>query len=89
MVSLWLYSLGSVALVSVLSLVGIFFLALKETTLQKTVFILVSLSVGALFGDVFIHIMPELFGGFQDPRAASFYVLGGIFFFFSGVLFVF
>ncbi len=56
-----LYSVGAILVVSLISLVGVFFLSLSRTLLDKIIFALVSLSVGVLFGDVFIHILPELF----------------------------
>jgi len=56
-----IYSILSVIVVSLVSLVGIFFLSLSRRVLDKVIFVLVSLSVGVLFGDVFVHILPELF----------------------------
>lgn len=47
-------------LVSLISLSGFFLLAfLKEEKLNNILLFLVSLSAGALLGDVFIHILPE------------------------------
>lgn len=56
-----IYSIGAILIVSFISLVGVFFLSLGKTLLDKIIFALVSLSVGVLFGDVFVHILPELF----------------------------
>jgi len=81
MAIVWLYSLASVIIVSAASLLGAFFLSLRENTLKEMVFVLVGLSVGALFGDVFIHIIPELFEG-GAGLSSSLYILLGIFFFF-------
>ena len=59
MLNVWIYSLLSVVLVSAISLVGIFALAIKEKKLKKILLYLVSFSAGALFGDAFIHLLPE------------------------------
>jgi len=57
----WLYTLVSVLLVSTVSLVGVFALGVREERLSRILFYLISFSAGALLGDVFIHILPELF----------------------------
>ena len=78
----WLYSLASVIVVSLISLVGIFALKLSEDTLKRTIFILVSLATGGLLGDAFIHILPEAYAHTAAAMATSVYVLAGIFVFF-------
>src|SRR3990167_11067026 len=55
------YTFIAVLAVSLISLAGIFTLSLAHRTLQRAVFFLVSVSVGALFADVFFHILPESF----------------------------
>ena len=62
----WLYALGSVLGVSLLSLAGILTLALSERRQQQFIFLMVSLAVGAMFGDTFLHLLPE---AFQAPDA--------------------
>jgi len=49
----------SVMLVSLISLVGVFFLALKEKTLEDFLEIFIIFACGTLLGDAFIHLMPE------------------------------
>jgi len=78
---IWLNSILAVILVSVLSLVGISLLFLKEHRLKKTVLVLIGLSVGSLFGDVFIHLLPEVFEE-SSPMTVSLGVLTGILIFF-------
>jgi len=51
--------LFSVFLVSLVSFVGIFFLALKERTLDNFLELFISFAVGSMLGDAFIHILPE------------------------------
>ena len=72
----------SVILVSLLSLIGVSLLSIREATLHRIVFMLVGLAVGALFGDCFLHLLPE---AYRDPNrtfATSLFVLGGILLFF-------
>ncbi len=61
MVQVWLYSLSSVAVVSLISLVGILTLAMRREVLKKILLFLVSFAVGGLFGDAFFHLLPEAF----------------------------
>lgn len=77
------YSLLSVVGISLLSLVGIALFLAEERFTKRIVQYLVSFSTGALFGDVFLHIFPEISseGGFALWQ--SFLILGGILFSFS------
>lgn len=78
----WIYSLVSVVAVSLMSLVGIATIAINKERLEKILIFLVSFAVGALFGDVFIHILPEVYETSSAPQAVSFWVIGGILLFF-------
>lgn len=77
-----LYSFASVVIVSAISLVGLFTLSLKESLLRKYVFVLVSVAVGALLGDAFIHLIPESLEQIGSVATVSYAVLGGILLFF-------
>jgi zinc and cadmium transporter len=55
---------------------------MKSDLLQKFVFILVSLAVGALFGNVFFHLIPESFETIQDKGLIALLILAGILVFF-------
>ena len=57
--SLYLYIFGAVALVSLLSLLGVFFLSFSPRFVEKLTLFLVSLSAGTLLGDAFLHLLPE------------------------------
>lgn len=57
---IWIYALGSVVLVSLLSLIGILTLGWKLSFLKKITIFLVSMSAWALLWDVFLHLLPEL-----------------------------
>jgi zinc and cadmium transporter len=74
----WLYTIISVVLVSMLSLVGVITLALNRKKLANILRILVGFAVGGLFGDALIHIIPEAFEEMGFNLATSMYVLSGI-----------
>lgn len=80
--SVYLYSILSVMAVSMISLIGIFTLSLKEQLIKKYLFLLVSLAVGALIGDAFIHLIPEAFEATNNPTFISLLIIGGILIFF-------
>lgn len=86
---IWLYALASVAIVSLVSLVGLFTIAVDDKRLKKIVTFMVSFAVGGLLGDVFIHIFPDLYGRQGTSLFVSFGVLGGIFLFFILEKFIF
>jgi len=79
MSTIWIYSLLSVAVVSLISLIGIITLSIKMERLRKILIYLISFSAGALIGDAFIHLLPEIVeesGGFGVE--ISLYVISGI-----------
>ncbi|OGK17852.1 hypothetical protein A3G67_02905 [Candidatus Roizmanbacteria bacterium RIFCSPLOWO2_12_FULL_40_12] len=78
MSSAWFYSLLSVAIVSLISFVGVFTLSLNKQRLQDFLLYFVSFSAGALLGDVFIHILPEIAEEKGFTLSLSFYILVGI-----------
>lgn len=72
----------SVGLVSAISAVGYFFLAIGVDRANKAIFLMVSLAVGVLFGDVFFHLVPELFGDPASASQAPWLILAGFLIFF-------
>lgn len=74
-------SAAAVLAVSLVSLIGITTLSLKERFLKRALFVLISLAAGALLGDAFIHLVPEAFEK-ADPLTVSLLILGGILVFF-------
>lgn len=74
-------SLLAVLIVSLLSVSGIFLIFLNKKISQKINLLLVSLAIGALLGDAFIHLLPEAFETL-DPLIVSFLVIGGLLIFF-------
>lgn len=77
-----IYAFASVIIVSLLSFVGVFALSVNEDRLRRNVFVLVSLAVGALLGDAFIHIIPEAFADSAAPTATALLVISGVLLFF-------
>lgn len=76
-----IFAFGSVLLVSLASLASVLVLLISATKLSRIVFVLVALSVGALFGDVFFHLLPDLFLELPAEQVAIGVLLGILFFF--------
>lgn len=66
------YILIASFIISFLSLVGIFFLAINKKLMEKILLFLVSLSAGTLMGGAFLHLMPE---GLEKLPAETFFIL--------------
>lgn len=79
MVLFWI--LASTTLVSLISLVGIFTLSIKENLLYKILFCLIGFSAGALIGGAFLHILPECLENNKSTTVFSYLILGIIIFF--------
>lgn len=77
-----IFSFISVLIVSLVSFIGILGISIKEALLKKYIFIFVSLAVGALLGDAFIHIIPEAIEELGNFTLTSILVITGIFLFF-------
>lgn len=82
MLDVYTYSIISVLVISFVSFVGLFTLSLNKNLLKKYVFVLVSLAIGALLGDAFIHLLPQAFEKFANPLHVSLGVIAGILIFF-------
>jgi len=80
--TIWLYTLVSVIIVSLISLVGVFTFSINHKKLEKVLIYLVSLSTGTLLGDAFIHLIPEAYENNEKSLLVGLYVLVGILFFF-------
>ncbi len=78
MTQTWTYAIFSVIIVSLVSIVGILTLAINEKNLKKILIYFVSFSAGALFGDVFIHLLPEVVEDIGFHLNVSLSVLSGI-----------
>lgn len=77
MATVWLYTIISVFIVSLISLIGVFTISLSLERLRKILLFLVSFAAGALLGDAFIHLIPEVFDRGIGKTAAPFLILLG------------
>ena len=77
-----LITLLSVFLISLISFIGLFTLSLNQKKLKRILLYLISFSAGALLGDVFIHLLPEIIEKDNFSSKTSLYILSGIGIFF-------
>lgn len=82
MLNIWFYTLVSVAVISLISLIGVVTLALRPEILKKLLFTMVSFAVGGLLGGAFIHLIPESTEALGGTYNVSLFVLTGILLFF-------
>jgi zinc and cadmium transporter len=82
MLTTWSYALLSVLAVSAVSLIGIAAIPLTPRSVNRIVFVSVSLAAGAMFGDAFIHVIPESFAKQDRAITTATYLLSGVFSFF-------
>ncbi len=80
MVLVW--SLASTFLISLISLIGVFTLAINERLLQKLLFCLIGFSAGALIGGAFLHLLPEALHGSTNTNLVFYSLIAGIVLFF-------
>jgi zinc and cadmium transporter len=73
-----LYTLLSVISISLVSLVGLFVISMRKAGGRRFFTLLISFSAGALLGDVFIHLLPELAEDGGLTLKISLYILGSI-----------
>jgi len=78
----WFYSILSVVIVSLVSLIGIFALSIKVEKLKRILIFFLAFSAGALMGDAFIHLLPEIINEAGFGLNVALYVLSGILLFF-------
>lgn len=79
---IWIYTLSSALIISLVSLVGVVTLFVKQETVKKLSVFLVGLAVGALLGNAFIHLIPESFEKLGHHISTSLYILMGVLLFF-------
>ncbi len=81
MIQEWSYALVSVLLISFVSFAGLFTFGMRKGRLNTFLIYFVSFSAGAMLGDVFIHLLPEITkSGFALSK--SLYLLSGVVIFF-------
>ncbi|EKE19601.1 MAG: hypothetical protein ACD_8C00134G0013 [uncultured bacterium] len=79
--SVWLYTIISVIIVSLLSLLGLIAFPFGEEKIKKFLIWAVAFAGGTLLGDAFLHLIPEAYKN-GSGVGISFSILGGILAFF-------
>ena len=82
--AIWVQTLLALAAVSAISLVGVLVLAVSSRQLERALIVLIPFAAGALLGDAFLHILPEVVeerAGFD--LAVSLGILLGVVVFFT------
>ena len=69
-------------IVSLVSLAGVFSLSIRDEILKKYINFFISLAIGALLGDAFIHIIPEAFKSSLGTNLSGILIIIGILLFF-------
>ena len=82
MATTWFYTILSVFIVSLVSLVGVLTISISVEKLKKLLLFLVSFAAGALLGDAFIHLIPESYIENSNASLIPFFILLGIILFF-------
>jgi zinc and cadmium transporter len=78
----WLLALGSVLLIGLVSLAGVFTLSLGRARLERALFLLVSFAVGAMLGGALLHLLPEAYERLgSGPRTGALALAGMLGFF--------
>ena len=76
-----IWAIGASFAVSLISLIGIFSLLLREGWLNKILFMLIGFSAGGLIGGAFLHLLPEALEQASSQIIFSYLILGFIAFF--------
>jgi zinc and cadmium transporter len=76
------YAALSILIVSSISLIGVTVLSVREHLIRKYVFLFVSLAIGALLGDAFLHLIPEAVEELGSLTSAGAAIIAGIILFF-------
>ena len=81
MSEVYLYTFASVLIVSAISLIGVLAIGINNNILKKGLHYLISFSAGALLGDVFLHLIPELSETDFSATTGMYFMIGVIIFF--------
>jgi len=77
----FLWAIGASFAVSLISLVGIFALLIKDNLLKKILFLLIGFSAGGLIGGAFLHLLPESIHESQSAISVFLFTIAGFVFF--------
>ena len=76
-----IFILIATGIVSLISLIGIFFIFLKENVFNKLLFFLVSFAGGALIGGSFLHLFPHSLENLSPIESSWIFIIGFVSFF--------
>ena len=77
----FIWAIGASIAVSLISLVGIFSLLVKDKLLDKILVLLIGFSAGGLMGGAFLHLLPEALEKTNDNTVFVYTIFGFILFF--------
>ena len=81
--NVWAWAIGSVSIVSVLSLCGVILIPVKKKeTLQAVIFFLISFACGAMLGNAFFNLIPEAYEHGSDQFTTSVLIASGVLLYF-------
>ena len=76
-----IYILLSTITISLFSLIGVFFISIKESIIKKILLSLVAFSTGTMLGGAFLHLLPEAINELGADSALKFALVAFIGFF--------
>lgn len=76
--SVAVYTFGGILLSSLISLGGMVLFSIRKGLIEKLMLYLISFSTGAILGDVFLHMMPEMVHEESFEPNGWYLILGGI-----------
>ncbi len=76
------WALAASIIISLISLVGVIGLLLKETLLKRALIFLVAFGAGGLIGGAFLHLLPEAVENTDEPATVFLFTLVGFIAFF-------
>ena len=80
--TIWIYALLSIAAISGMSLVGLVTLSMAGSNLQRFTTPMVSVAVGVMLGNAFLHMIPEAFEELGNGITVPLLIIAGVFLFF-------
>lgn len=82
MFQVWVNTIASVFIVSLISLIGVIMISINMEKLKKILLFLVSFAAGSLLGGAFIHLLPEAYSEIENTTSIPYLILLGLITFF-------
>jgi len=77
----FIWAISASFILSLISLIGIFSILLKDRLLERILILLIGFSAGGLIGGAFLHLLPEALEQ-SNPASVFLYTIAGFVFFF-------